>query len=186
MPSREVLAPGPRDRFPREIKLLIADYAAQADAARLARLSSAWQEPAEESIWRDVNIGGHKLGHAYSYADNSASSASVWRDCLMHSTFARFGNDTSARCAVRQQIDHWKQSAGLLSSSELSLSRSPRVDWMTFTTSRMMERTSRERLIVHDSCRISPPSRFISRRTGKRSFARPFDQRIVSFILRCG
>jgi len=82
MPSKELQTPGPGDRFPSEIKRLIADSAAQADAARLARLSSAWQEPAEESIWRDVNIGGHKLGHAYSYADNSASSASVWRDCL--------------------------------------------------------------------------------------------------------
>lgn len=82
MPSKELQTPDPGDRFPSEIKRLIADSAAQADAARLARLSSAWQDAAEESIWRDVNIGGHKLGDPKSYADSSGFTTSVWRDCL--------------------------------------------------------------------------------------------------------
>lgn len=50
------------DQFPHEVKLAIAQYARQADVARLARVSSSWNAPAEETLWRDLRIGAVPRG----------------------------------------------------------------------------------------------------------------------------
>ena len=50
------------DRFPHEVKLAIVQYARQADAARLARVSSSWNSLAEETLWRDMRISAVPRG----------------------------------------------------------------------------------------------------------------------------